>query len=61
MFTLNTPKHSEYQKTEHNEANDPKEDGRPESYIRRNITNRPKVFKYRRHIITYLRKSNKFI
>lgn len=42
--------HNEYQKTEHNEANDPEEDGSPESYIRRNITGRPKVFKYRRHI-----------
>jgi len=59
LFTLNTPTHSEYQKIEHNEANDPDEDGRPESHIRRNVTNRSKVFKQCRHIITYILTCNK--
>ncbi|AKB30827.1 hypothetical protein MSSIH_0137 [Methanosarcina siciliae HI350] len=39
LFTLNTPMHDVYQKIEHNEANGPDEDGRPESHICRNVTN----------------------
>jgi len=39
LFTLNTPMHDVYQKIEHNEANGPDEDCRPESHICRNVTN----------------------
>ncbi|WP_440946262.1 hypothetical protein ACSAZL_19680 [Methanosarcina sp. T3] len=38
LFTLNTPMDNVYQKIEHNEANSPDEDSRPESHIRRNVT-----------------------